>query len=74
MSPVMLTKKSFKQEIMEEITEKLVEKTLCMVNQKVQDTLKKFQVTINKEYEKTQKQLNKLREESANTKAKQRAL
>jgi hypothetical protein len=74
MSPVMLTKKSFKQEILEEITEKLVEKTLCMVNQKVQDTLKKFQVTINKEYEKTQKQLNKLREESANTKAKQRAL
>jgi DNA anti-recombination protein RmuC len=33
---------------------------LDMVNQKVQETLKKFQDTKNKEYEKTQKQINDL--------------
>jgi cell division ATPase FtsA len=44
--------KSFKEENMEEITEKLMEKILDMVNQKVQDALKKFQDTTNKEHEK----------------------
>jgi hypothetical protein len=39
-----------------------MEKILDMVNQKVQDTLKKYQDTTNKEHEKTQKQINKLRE------------
>jgi hypothetical protein len=34
---------------------------LGMVNQKVQDVLKKFQDTKNKEHEKTQKQINELR-------------
>jgi hypothetical protein len=48
---------------MEEVTEKLMEKTLDMVNQKVQDALKKFQDTTNKELEKTQKQLHELRED-----------
>jgi uncharacterized protein YejL (UPF0352 family) len=33
---------------------------LDMVNQNVQETLKKFQDTKNKEYEKTQKQINEL--------------
>jgi hypothetical protein len=32
-----------------------------MVNQNVQNALKKFQDTKNKEYEKTQKQINELR-------------
>jgi hypothetical protein len=48
---------------MEEITEKLMEKILDSVNQKVQDTLKKFQGTKNKQHEKTQKQINELRED-----------
>jgi hypothetical protein len=48
---------------MEEITEKLMEKILHMVNRKVQDALKKFQNTTNKKPEKTQKQLNELRED-----------
>jgi hypothetical protein len=33
---------------------------LDMVNQNVQEALKKFQDTKNKEYEKTQKQINEL--------------
>jgi hypothetical protein len=40
---------------MEEITEKFMEKILSMVNQNVQDALKKFQDSKNKEHEKTQK-------------------
>jgi triacylglycerol esterase/lipase EstA (alpha/beta hydrolase family) len=48
-------KKSLKEEIMEEITVKLMEKTLDTVNQKLQDVLKRFQHTKNKEYEKIQK-------------------
>jgi hypothetical protein len=37
-----------------------MEKILDKVNQNVQDALKKFQDTKNKEYEKTQKQINEL--------------
>jgi hypothetical protein len=48
-------KKFLKEEIMEEVTEKLIEKILDMVNQKEQDTLKKFQDTTSKEHENTQK-------------------
>jgi chromosome segregation ATPase len=62
MSSVTLPKKSLKEELMEEVTEKLIEKILDMVNQKVQDALKKFQDTTNKEFEKTQKQLHELKE------------
>jgi hypothetical protein len=36
-------KKSVKEEIMEDITDKLMEKLQNMVNQKEQDALKKFQ-------------------------------
>jgi hypothetical protein len=62
--PVIPTKKkSLIEEIMEEITEKLMEKTLCMVYQKVQNVLKKFQYIKNKGHEKTQKQINELRED-----------
>jgi DNA anti-recombination protein RmuC len=46
---------------MEEVTEKLTEKILDMVNQKAQGALKQFQDTTNKELEKMQKQLNELR-------------
>jgi hypothetical protein len=40
---------------MQKITENFMEKIPDMVNQNVQDALKKFQDTKNKEYEKTQK-------------------
>jgi polyhydroxyalkanoate synthesis regulator phasin len=52
---------SLKEEILQEITENFMENTLDMVNQNVQDVLKKFQDTKNKEHEKTQKQINELR-------------
>jgi ElaB/YqjD/DUF883 family membrane-anchored ribosome-binding protein len=62
MSQVTPTKKSFKEEIMDGITEKLEEKLQYMVSQKVQDALKKYQDTTNKKHEKTHKQQNKLKE------------
>jgi hypothetical protein len=40
-----------------------MEKIPDMVNQNVQDAFKRVQDTKNKEYEKTQKQLNELRED-----------
>jgi uncharacterized protein involved in exopolysaccharide biosynthesis len=40
-----------------------MEKILDMVNQNVQDALKKFQDTKNKEHEKTQKQIRELRKD-----------
>jgi hypothetical protein len=42
--------KTFKEEILEEISEKFMGKTLDKVNQNVQDALKKFQDTKNKEH------------------------
>jgi uncharacterized protein involved in exopolysaccharide biosynthesis len=42
------------------ITENLMEMILDMVNQNVQEALKKFQDTKNNEYKKTQKQINEL--------------
>jgi hypothetical protein len=50
-----------------------MEKILDMVDQNVQNALKKLQDTKNKEHEKTQKQINELRT-STNTKVKQRTL
>jgi hypothetical protein len=52
-------KNSLKEEILQVITENFIEMILDMVNQNVQDALKKFQDTKNKAYEKTQKQINK---------------
>jgi hypothetical protein len=48
---------------LEEITEKLMEKIIDMVNQNVQEALKKFQDTKNKKHEKTQKQISELKED-----------
>jgi cell division protein FtsX len=48
---------------MADINEKFMEKLQDTVNQRVQDTLKKFQDITNKKFEKTQKQLNELRED-----------
>jgi hypothetical protein len=56
-------KNNLKEEILEQITEKFMEKIFDMVNQNVQDALKKFQDTKNKQHEKTQKQINELRED-----------
>jgi hypothetical protein len=50
-----------------------MKKILDMVNQNVQEALKKFQVTKNKDCEKTQKQINELIG-ALNTKMKQRTL
>jgi predicted glycosyltransferase len=51
-------KKILKEEILEEISEKFMEKILVMANQNVYDVLKDFKNTKEKEYEKTQKQIN----------------
>jgi molecular chaperone DnaK (HSP70) len=56
-------RKNLKEEILGDITEKFMEKMLDMVNQNVQDALKKFQDTKNKEHEKTQKQITELRKD-----------
>jgi hypothetical protein len=67
-------KSNLKEEILQEIHEKFIEKILDVVTQNVQDALKKFQDTKNKEYEKTQKQLSEFRGALKNTKVKQRML
>jgi hypothetical protein len=48
-------KNTLKKEILEEISDKFMEKILDMVNQNVHDALKKFQDNKNKEHEMTQK-------------------
>jgi hypothetical protein len=45
---------------MQVITEKFMEMLLDMVNQNIQEAFKKFKDIKNKEYEKTQKQINEL--------------
>jgi hypothetical protein len=52
-------KNILKEEILQVITENFME-ILDMANQNVQEALKKFQDTKNKEYEKTQKEINEL--------------
>jgi uncharacterized protein involved in exopolysaccharide biosynthesis len=49
-----------KEEILQVITENFIEMLLDVANQNIQEALKKFQDTKNKEYEKTQKQINEL--------------
>jgi predicted house-cleaning noncanonical NTP pyrophosphatase (MazG superfamily) len=53
-------KNRLKEEILQIITENFMEMLPDMVNQNVQESLKKFQDSKNKEYEKTQKQINEL--------------
>jgi paraquat-inducible protein B len=53
-------KNILKEEILQIITENFMEMLLDMVNQNVQEALKKFQDTKNKDYEKTQTQINEL--------------
>jgi hypothetical protein len=54
-------KNTLKEEHFQEITENFMEKILDVVNQNVQDALRKFQDTKNKAYKKTQKQINELK-------------
>jgi hypothetical protein len=51
-------KNTLKEEILQEINENFIKMLLVMVNQNVQEALKKFQDNKNKEYWKTQKQIN----------------
>jgi hypothetical protein len=53
-------KNTLKEEILQVINENCIEMLLDMVNQNVQEALKKFQVNKNKKYEKTKKQINEL--------------
>jgi hypothetical protein len=66
--------KPLKEENLENITEKFTEKILDMVNQNVQDTLKKFQDNKNKEHDKTQNQIKELGEVFNKHKVKQQTL
>jgi hypothetical protein len=51
-------KNTLKEEILQVINEIFIKRLLDMVNQNIQEALKKFQEDKNKEYEKTQKQIN----------------
>jgi hypothetical protein len=53
-------KNNLKEEILQVINENFIEMLLEMVNQNIQEALKKFQDNKNKEYEKTQKQINEI--------------
>jgi uncharacterized protein involved in exopolysaccharide biosynthesis len=60
MEPNEVHKDTLKEEILQEITENIMEMLLGKVNQNIQETLKKFQDNKNKEYEKIQKQISEL--------------
>jgi hypothetical protein len=53
-------KNTLKEEILQVINENFIEMLLDMVNQNIQEALKKFQDNKNKEYVKTQKQVNEI--------------
>jgi hypothetical protein len=53
-------KNFLKKEILQVINENFIEMLLDMVNQNIQEALKKFQDNKNKEFEKTQKQINEI--------------
>jgi hypothetical protein len=53
-------KNTLKEEILQVTNENFIEILLAIVNQNVQEALKKFQDNKNKEYEKTQKQINEI--------------
>jgi DNA-binding protein YbaB len=58
MNPTKPTRTPWKKKILQVINENSVEMLLDMVNQNIQEALKKFQDNKNKEYEKIQKQIN----------------
>jgi hypothetical protein len=66
--------KALKEEIMEDITEKLMEKLQAMDNQKVQHALKKFKTPQMKNVRRYRNNQVNTERTSANTKVKQRRL
>jgi hypothetical protein len=60
--------KTLKEEVLEDITVKFMEKIIHMANENVQDALKKFQDTKNKEHKKTQKQIKDFSKHESETK------
>jgi phenylalanyl-tRNA synthetase alpha subunit len=60
MEPSDAHRNNLKEEILQVITENFMVKILEAVNQNVQDALRTFEDTKNKEYEKKQKQINEL--------------
>jgi hypothetical protein len=60
MEPSDAHKNILKEDILQVITENFMEMILDAVNQNIQGALKKCQDTKNKEYEKTQKQINEI--------------
>jgi paraquat-inducible protein B len=60
MEPNEAHKNKLKEEIFQVIIENFMEMLLHMVNQNVQEALKTFQDIKNKDYKKTQKQINEL--------------
>jgi hypothetical protein len=67
-------KNILKEDLLQVITENFMEMILDVVNQNVQEVLKKFQDTKNKECKKTQKQINEIIGALNKTKVKQRTL
>jgi cell division protein FtsB len=65
---------SLSREILQVITENLVEMILDMVNQNVQEALKKFQDTKNKKYKRTQEQISDIIGDLNKHQSKQRTL
>jgi hypothetical protein len=53
-------KNNLKEEILQVINENFIEMKVDMVNQSIQEALKKFQDNKTKEYEETQKEINKV--------------
>jgi hypothetical protein len=53
-------KNTLKKEILQGITDNFMEMLIAMVNKNIQEALKKYLDTKNKEYKKTQKQINEL--------------
>jgi acetolactate synthase small subunit len=60
MEPNKAHKNTPKEEILQVINGNFIEMILDMVNQNVQETLKKFQDSKNREFEKAQKQINEI--------------
>jgi hypothetical protein len=65
-------KNNLKEDILQVLTENFIEMILDIVNQNVQETLKKFQDNRNREFQKTTEEIKETIEAMKNTKVKQR--
>jgi hypothetical protein len=64
-------KNNLKEDILQVLNENFIEMKLDMINQNVQESLKKFQDNKNRELEKAQKEIKKPKKHCINTKIKQ---